>query len=195
MKKIKDFYYYRAKKENYPARSIYKLREIDEKYHILKPGYKVLDLGCSPGSWTKYCSEKIGDKGLVVGVDKQEFKMPELKNIIFIKEDIFKMDIGKIQHILPSFDVVLSDMAPSTTGIREVDQARSLELAGKAFFITQKVLRKGGSFVCKVFQGPDIKNFIEKLKTEFQFVKTIKPAGSRKESFETFILALNKAIP
>lgn len=192
MKKIKDHFYYRAKKENYPARSVYKLGEIDNKYHILKAGYKVLDLGCSPGSWAKYCSEKVGEKGLVVGIDKQEVKISGMGNARFFKEDIFKLDIESIKKISLSFDLVLSDMAPSTTGIRDVDQARSLELAKQAFFIAQQLLKPHGHFVCKIFQGQDVKSFIEQIKPSFEFVKTAKPESSRSESFEIFIVALNK---
>lgn len=186
MKKVKDFFYHKAKKDNYPARSVYKLEEIDKKYSILKKGYKVLDLGCVPGSWSKFVSTKVGEQGLVVGIDIQDLKLAGIRNMQFIKEDIFKLDIVKLKQICPQFDVVLSDMAPSTTGIREVDQARSMELVRQAFVIAQQCLKKSGNFVCKIFQGPDVKNFIELVRPRFEWVKIIKPAGSRAESFETY---------
>lgn len=192
MREIKDYFYYKAKKENYPARSVYKLEEIDKSYHIFKKGFKVLDLGCSPGGWTKYCSEKVGGDGKVVGVDKQELKLHGLENVVFLEEDIFKLDIEKIKQSSPNFDVVLSDMAPSTTGIREVDQARSLELAKQAFSIAQKLLKPKGHFVCKIFQGQDVKAFLKEVELHFETVKIVKPESSRKESFEVFITALCK---
>ncbi len=185
MRKVKDYFYYKAKKEKYPARSVYKLEEIDKKYHIIKNGYRVLDLGASPGSWTKYCSLRVGENGLVVGIDKEKIQVDLSSNIKFIQEDIFKLDI---KEILPEFDVVLSDLAPSTTGTREVDQARSMELAKQAFNAAKKVLRQNGYFICKVFQGPEVKNFIEEMRPYFGWVKIYKPAGSRKESFEIYII-------
>lgn len=178
----KDYFYKKAKKEKYPARSVYKLEEIDKKYHIIKSGYKVLDLGASPGSWMKYCSQKIGERGLVVGIDKEKIKIALPSNARFIQEDVFKIDISQ------GFDVVLSDLAPSTTGTREVDQARSIELVRQAFSIAQKVLQKGGHFICKVFQGPDLKGFMDSIRPRFEWVKLIKPEGSRKESFEIYIV-------
>lgn len=185
---LKDYFYYKAKKEKYPARSVYKLEEIDKKYHIIKNGHKVLDLGASPGSWTKYCSAKVGEKGLVVGIDKEKPKLDLPGNTVFIQEDIFKLDIEKVKELSPQFDVVLSDLAPSTTGTREVDQARSIELVRQAFNIARQVLKENGNFVCKVFQGPDVKNFIDDIRPRFDWIKTAKPMGSRKESFEVYIV-------
>lgn len=179
---LKDYFYKKAKKERYPARSVYKLEEIDKKYHIIKSGYKVLDLGASPGSWMKYCSQKVGERGLVVGIDKEKIKIDLPSNARFIQEDVFRLDISQ------GFDVVLSDLAPSTTGTREVDQARSIELVRQAFSIAQKALQKGGHFICKVFQGPDVKGFIDSIRPRFEWVKFIKPVGSRKESFEIYIV-------
>lgn len=179
----KDYFYEKAKKERYPARSVYKLEEIDKKYHIIKSGCRILDLGASPGSWMKYCSSKVGVGGLVIGVDKEKLKIDLPGNTRFIQEDVFKVEIPQ------GFDVVLSDLAPSTTGTREVDQARSIELVRQAFSIAQKVLKKGGHFICKVFQGPDVKGFIDSIRPGFEWVRLIKPVGSRSESFEIYIAA------
>lgn len=189
-KYLKDYFYEKAKKENYPARSVYKLEEIDKRYHIIKNGYKVLDLGASPGSWMKYCSVKVGPSGLVVGVDKEKIKIDLPANTRFIQEEIKNSIITAANSLkdYPSFDVILSDLAPKTTGTRDVDQARSVELIRQAFSIAQKVLKKGGHFICKVFQGPDVKGFIDSIRPGFEWVRLIKPVGSRSESFEIYIV-------
>lgn len=179
---LKDYFYKKAKKEKYPARSVYKLEEIDKRYHIIKRGCRVLDLGASPGSWTKYCSTKAGPGGLVVSADKEGIKIDLPGNVRFIEGDVFKLEFPS------GFDVVLSDLAPSTTGTKEVDQARSMELVRQAFNIAEKVLKKGGHFVCKVFQGPDVKGFMDNIRKYFEWGKLIKPAGSRSESFEIYIV-------
>jgi len=188
MKDVKDFYFFKAKKENYPARSIYKLEEIDKKYNLIKKGYKILDLGCAPGSWSKYCLEKVGSEGFVLGIDISDIKMSGSDNFIFLKEDIFKLDIAKVKSITQKFDAVISDMAPATTGTREVDQARSLDLVKQAFAIAKQFLKKGGFFICKIFQGPDFNSYLKIIESDFEWLKIIKPASSRKESFEIFIL-------
>ena len=140
MRKVKDHFYFKAKKENYPARSVYKLKEIDKKYRIIKKGYSILDLGAAPGSWAKYCSEIIGSNGLVIGIDKENVKMQLPDNVTFFKQDVNNLDLEKIKSTSSSFDVVLSDMAPATTGMRDVDQIRSLELVQKAFSIAKELL-------------------------------------------------------
>jgi len=190
MRKIKDHFYYKAKKEGYPARSVYKLQEIDKKYHIIKKGMNILDIGASPGSWSRYCAEKAGKKGLVIGIDKNAVK-PGF-GVKFIQQDIFALDIDKIKQICPVFDVVLSDLAPSTTGIRDIDQVHSLQLAQAAYRIAQELLKTGGHFVCKVFQGPDTKQLLRNIQEKFNWIKALKPAGSRKESFEIYILGYEK---
>jgi 23S rRNA (uridine2552-2'-O)-methyltransferase len=188
MKKIKDFYFHKAKKENYPARSVYKLEEIDKKYNIIKNGFKILDLGCAPGSWSKYCLEKTGEEGKVVGVDISDVRLNGASNFVFLKEDVFKLDIEKVKSISQKFDAVISDMAPSTTGTREVDQARSLDLVRQAFLVAKQVLKNSGCFICKIFQGPDLNAFLKTIEPSFEWLKIIKPQSSRKESFEIFIL-------
>lgn len=189
MRKIKDYFYYKAKRERYPARSVYKLEEIDKKYRIIKKGGWVLDLGCSPGSWSMYCSAKVGEKGLVAGIDREKPGVhPGGGRWVFLQRDVLKVDLEELRRISKEFDVVLSDLAPPTTGTKEVDQARSLELAQAAFDIAQNVLKPGGHFVCKLFQGPDMGSLLSQMREKFKWVKTTKPAGSRKESFELFLV-------
>ena len=193
MEKIKDYYFYKAKKEKYPARSVYKLEEIDKKYRLIKRKNRILDLGAVPGSWSKYCGSRVGEKGLVVGVDKGKTKIEISGNMVFIQEDVFNLDIGKLRDLTPYFDIVLSDLAPATCGIKSADQTRSLELAVRAFDIAGQVLAPGGHFVCKIFQGPDMKKMLlDKIRQSFEWVKTVKPKSTRKKSFELYIVALNR---
>lgn len=192
MKKIKDYYFHKAKKENYLARSVYKLQEINEKYHIIKPGMSVLDLGSSPGSWLQYVSKVIGNLGIAVGIDRNDLKEKIGGNVHFIKEDIFKIDYSKIKSILEYFDVLISDMAPDTTGIKDVDQFRSYELCMKALEIADNTLVKGGFFICKIFFGEDFNNFNMEVKKRFVSTKIFKPKSSRSESKEIYIIGFEK---
>lgn len=187
----KDYFYNKAKDENYPARSVYKLEDIDKKYNLVRVGDKILDLGCSPGSWMKYCSKKVGNNGLVVGIDIKDIGAEFDQNVIFFKEDIFQLKIEKLKETTDCFDIVLSDMAPNTTGTRWVDQARSLDLVQQAFAIAQEFLKPAGDMVCKIFQGPDVKQLTETMRKKFSEVKIVKPKGSRKESFEVFLVCRN----
>ena len=192
MRRVKDYFYHKAKKDKYPARSVYKLEEIDKKYRLIQKGIRVLDLGCSPGSWSKYCSNKIGEKGLVVGIDKEKTKVECLSNTVFIKGDILKLDLYSVKQVSQEFNVVLSDLAPSTTGIKEVDQVRSLELAEAAYNIALKMLKANGHFVCKLFQGPDMNKLLNEMRNKFMWVKTTKPSSSRKESSEVYVIGYGR---
>ena len=176
--KWEDHYSRRAKKERFPARSIYKLQEIQKKYNLIRKGGKVLDLGCSPGSWLMYAANLTGDTGRVVGIDLKPVSVQVPSHVTTYIGDILSMDdaIGK------DFNVVLSDMAPATTGIKSVDAARSFHLCQAALSIAQNALKPGGSFVCKIFQGEDFKEFSDAVKTNFKTQKIFKPESSRKAS-------------
>ncbi len=194
MKNYRDYYFKRAKKEDYPARSVYKLKEMDKKFNLFKRGQKVLDLGASPGSWTKYAKERIGREGEVVAVDLNPLKIPLGNEIIFYQGDILNRD-EKLDEILKGkspFDIVMSDMAPKTTGIRITDQTRSLELAEMALEISREFLKKDGIFIVKIFNGPDVPDFQKMVRNFFKNLKTYKPKSSRSESKETYILGLRK---
>lgn len=192
MKKVQDYYFKKAKKDNYPARSVYKLEEVQQKYGILKKGDAVLDLGCSPGSWTIYAAKTVGPSGTVVGVDVQETKITGLKNtagIELIRADIMADTIiPTIQEIRKHYNVVLSDIAPRTTGSKWADQQKSLELARRVLVLAEKLLAAKGNFYCKVFEGEDFQEFVNDVKKRFQTVKVYKPKSSRKESREVFVL-------
>lgn len=187
----KDYYFQKAKSENYAARSVFKLQEIDERFHILKGGYKVLDLGAAPGSWSQFASEKIGKQGRVLGIDIQPIKLT-LPNCVFITADMRELNLAEVMTqagITPPFDVVLSDMAPKTTGIRITDQSRSLELCELALQTAEKYLRIRGSFVCKLFHSEEFENFRLELRKRFQRVEVLRPKSTRKESKEIFFIA------
>lgn len=188
-----DFYAEKAKKEGYPARSVYKLKEIQERFHVIKRSAKVLDIGAAPGSWSLYASQCVGRKGSVCGVDLLpiELKSPP-DNVTFLCGDAFLDEIREEIVESGTFDTVLSDAAPKTTGNRVVDTGRSSELVGQVVDLALKVLKPGGSLVIKVFQGGDEQELMQNLKQHFSAVRYLKPKASRNESFETFAVATSR---
>jgi 23S rRNA (uridine2552-2'-O)-methyltransferase len=187
----KDYYFQKAKSEKYAARSIFKLQEIDDRFKIIKPGYKILDLGAAPGSWSQYASEKVGKTGRVLGIDLQPIKLT-LPNAAFVCADMRDLKLDEIMtenQIAPPFDVVLSDMAPKTTGIRVTDQTRSLELCELALATAERFLRPRGSFVCKLFHSEEFEQFRRTLRERFGRVEVLRPKSTRKESKEIFFIA------
>jgi 23S rRNA (uridine2552-2'-O)-methyltransferase len=188
----RDIYRSRARAEGYVARAVYKLQEVDEKYHLLQPGQRVLDLGCSPGSWLQYIASRTGPDGLVVGVDANPPEIDLVPPLSFVQGEVTSIDLETITAISPVFDVVVSDLAPKTTGMRQVDQQRSLELAFLAYEWAWKLLREGGHFLVKVFEGPDTADLVAALKKSFNICRHVKPAGSRPASREMYLLGLKK---
>jgi len=192
MYKPQDYYFKKAKKEGYPARSVYKLKEIDEKFHLFKPGDLVLDLGCFPGSWLLYIEKVIQPKGKVIGIDLKPITVPT--SAIFLQKDIFKLKAEEIQDLLqknnlPSkFNVIVSDLAPATSGVKDVDSGRSFELIKKAFSFIPLLLKKEGSFVCKAFESNDVHFLAKKVSPLFRFFKMFKPKATRKRSKEVFVV-------
>ena len=190
-KRKKDFYYRKAKIEGLRSRAAYKLAQLDRKFKIFKGVKKVLDLCCAPGGWLQYSLSKVGNDGLVIGVDLLEIS--PLPNVHFIRGDITREEtLEKIVKIAGSkIDLVLSDCSPNVSGIWELDHARQIFLAEKALEIAEKVLRKGGKFIVKVFQGDLFNDYLDKVKTVFRNVRVTKPEASRKESAEMYIVAFN----
>jgi 23S rRNA (uridine2552-2'-O)-methyltransferase len=189
--KTNDHFARKAKKENYVARSVYKLMEIDQKYRVLHAGDHVLDLGASPGSWSQYASEVIGDKGRLLGVDLKKVFL-SLPNAVFLKGDILTLELGPLleQHgFTKPFDVIISDMAPDTTSSRFTDQMRSLELCEMALVTAHKLLRPGGNFVCKIFDSGDAMGFRDELKRNFKSVQLLRPKSVQQSSKEFFMIA------
>ena len=190
-----DYYAKRARQENFPARSVYKLQEIQKKYRLIKKGHKVLDLGCAPGSWLKYAADLVGEQGLVVGIDLKPVTETLPAHVRVLIEDVMAIaDVpDKFTELIGSrFDAVISDMAPSTTGKKDVDAARSYNLSRAALSIAENILAPGGVFVCKIFQGEDFEEFIACVKSGFEACKIYKPRSTRKESKETYVIGIGR---
>ena len=187
-----DHYTRQAKKEKYPARSVYKLKEIQQKHGLIKAGDKVLDLGCAPGSWLLYAADLTGKTGEVVGIDKYPVTAPMPSNVRVRRGNVLSPENGVFESMGTDFNVVLSDMAPATTGIKDVDAARSFNLCEAALTISQRCLKPGGSFVCKIFQGEDFNTFLDRIKNMYQKHKIYKPRSSRKASREIYIIGMGK---
>lgn len=193
MREYRDYFFRKAKTENYPARSIYKLQEIDAKYHLLKRGDRVLELGAAPGSWSLGAAQKVGPNGLVLACDIQATDTVFPPQVHFLQDDALNPSPEFLERIraFSPFNLVMSDMAPSTTGTKFTDQARSLELAKEAFQFSLSYLCKGGNFIVKIFMGPDIQELLAPMRRAFKSVKTFKPKSSRAESKETFFIGLD----
>jgi 23S rRNA (uridine2552-2'-O)-methyltransferase len=184
----RDRFHQKAKREGYLARAVYKLEEIDAKHHIFERGMtRVLDLGCAPGSWLQYAREHIGDGAQLVGLDRGALQRPPPGARIVVG-DVMTVDVQELLGELPAFDIVLSDMAPDTSGVRHLDQARSEVLFERALEIATAVLAPGGNFVGKLFQGPDFKRLTEAVRARFAVQKTAKPASSRQISIEQYVI-------
>lgn len=184
-RRVADHYTLKARQEDYPARSVFKLREIDEKYHILKNGNRVLDLGASPGSWAKYAAQKVGSGGRVIGVDLNAPEFVFTDPMRFIQADVSETAPDFLKEEGP-FDLVLTDMAPKTTGHKGVDQIKSAELVMAAFQWARVLLKPGGTFVFKVFQGNEAEGVFREIGPYFKTMRRVKPKSSRKISPEIF---------
>lgn len=184
----KDAFHKRAQKEGFRARAVFKLEEIDKRFKIFAPGMRVLDLGCSPGSWLQYAAKQVGRSGQLVGIDRHAIDLA-LPNLRLLVGDVNEVSAAELIGDLQAFDVVLSDMAPDTTGIRHVDQTRSEQLFERALDIATETLRPGGSFVGKLFQGPEFQALVQRCRRQFGAVKMEKPKGSRNQSIEQYVVA------
>lgn len=183
-----DAAYLRAKKEQYAGRAVYKLEEIDDKFHLFKPAGRVLDLGCWPGSWLQYVAPKIGPEGLGVGVDLKAVSIALPPHISTFEGDVFKLKPEAFRKKFGAFTVVISDMAPHTSGDRPGDQHGSEELFLRAIEIARACLRPGGHFTAKIFQGPRFPQILRTMKETFQESKAFRPASTRTGSFEQYMV-------
>lgn len=190
--KWEDHYSRKAKKDNFAARSVYKLEEIQKKHRLIKKGDKVIDLGCAPGSWLQYAAGLTGSSGQVVGIDKKPLTINIPANARCFTADILDMDEPLLESIGKGYNLVMSDMAPATTGQKHVDAARSFELCQTALSVAEKLLKPGGNFVCKIFQGESFQEFSESVKNSFKQHKIFKPQSSRKASKEIYIIGIGK---
>ncbi len=182
-----DRFHGQAKDAGFRARSVYKLEEIDQAIHLFNAGDRVCDLGCAPGSWLQYARTRIGERGAMVGIDRVAIAgVPGARLLV---GDVFTVVPADLLGELSHFDVVMSDMAPDTTGVRHVDQSRSEALFERALELACATLAPGGRFVGKLFQGPDFHKLIVACRERFATVKVMKPASSRQISIEQYITA------
>jgi 23S rRNA (uridine2552-2'-O)-methyltransferase len=186
-----DRFHQKAKKEGFLARAVFKLEELDQQFKLFKPGQRVLDLGCAPGSWLQYARSRVGEKGTLVGLDRGPLR-GDVAGARIVVGDVMTIDVKDLLGELPAFDVVLSDMAPDTSGIRSLDQSRSEALFERALEIALLTLAPGGNFAGKLFQGPDFKKLIEAVRAKFETAKTAKPASSRQISIEQYVVGLRR---
>lgn len=186
----KEHFYRAAKKEGYRSRAAYKLKQIQNRFHVIKKGDVVIDLGAAPGGWSQVAREIVGEKGLVVGIDLQPIK--PIKDAIFIVGDMTKKEtIEKIKEKIGNkkVDVIISDMSPNISGNYSLDHANSIWLAENALDFAKKFLKNNGNFICKVFEGELLKEFLNKVKADFEVVKLHSPPASRKSSSEIYVIA------
>jgi 23S rRNA (uridine2552-2'-O)-methyltransferase len=192
MKRTEEYYSKLARLKDFPARSVFKLQEIQDRFSLLKTGQKVLDLGSAPGSWSQFCLQRIGSKGSLVGVDLEpvSFKVPPGKRYRFLQGDICSSEIAGTLGELGPYDLVLSDAAPRTTGSDLVDTQGSLEIVQRAIEIATNTLKPGGNLVVKVFQGGEEGQLLRQMRSLFRRARAFKPAASRNKSRETYFLGL-----
>ncbi|MCG8617824.1 MAG: RlmE family RNA methyltransferase [Desulfobacterales bacterium] len=182
----------KAKSQGYPARSVYKLEEIQKKFRVMKKGDTVLDLGCAPGSWTLYAAKQVGDRGRVLGIDLKTVDIKLPANVTTIQDNILRLETPGFLDQADGCKLVMSDMAPATTGRKDVDALRSFELCRMALDVALNRVASKGNFVCKIFQGNEFKAFEKDVKAAFRECKIFKPESCRKQSKEIYIIAKDK---
>jgi len=192
-KRKKDHFHRLAKERGYRSRAAFKLQQIAKRYHFVRQGDSVLDLGAAPGGWLQTAHQIVGNHGYLLGVDKDPISDLPFENVKTIVADILDQNvISNIESSGPSkYDVVLSDLAPNVSGVWEVDHARQIDLARSALRIACSVLKPSGIFLVKVFQGSEIIDFRNEMKVRFRFLRIVKPPASRSESAELYFLGLD----
>ncbi|HSY21846.1 MAG TPA: RlmE family RNA methyltransferase [Polyangiaceae bacterium] len=180
-----------AKDAGYPARSVFKLEEIDRRVQLLKPGQRVLDLGAAPGSWTLFAAKRIGPTGKLFGVDLSPIGIALPPNAEFVQGDALSLANEELARYAP-YDVVLSDMAPNTTGSRITDQVRSAELFLRALAVAATLGAKGGAFVGKIFMSDELPAARAELRKHYAAERLIRPEGTRAISTEIFAIGTGK---
>jgi 23S rRNA (uridine2552-2'-O)-methyltransferase len=185
-----DFWALKAKKEGYPARSVYKLMEIDKKFGLIKQGARILDIGAAPGSWSLWVLQRLAGRGFLAAVDLQELGVePPYENFLFVRGDIYDDEVRSRLLAAGPFGLVLSDAAPATTGNRLVDQSSSEGIVEAVMDYAETALVKGGAMVAKIFQSGAEADLLKRLRGRFSQAKGFKPEACRSESFETYLVA------
>lgn len=189
----REYYYRKAKKENFRSRASFKLLQAAKKYNFIKPGYVVVDLGAAPGGWAQVAGNLVESSGFVLAIDMKPITNFNETNIRTIIGDITDSQILNIikEFLLRPADVVISDVSPNVSGIWELDHARQIDLATQSLHISTKILRSGGNFFVKGFQGGTLNKFVVEVKKNFHFVKMVKPKASRMKSAELYVLGMN----
>jgi len=188
LRQINDPFVEKAKLEGWRSRAAFKIIEVDEKFKIFKKGKIVIDLGAAPGGWSQYAVTKVGE-GNVFGIDLLEIE--PIPGVKFFQQDFFESDL--ISLVGKKCDILLSDMAANTTGDHQTDHLRIIGLLEEALDLAEKILNKNGVFVGKIFQGGSSDEILKKLRKNFSTVKYFKPNSSRKDSSETYLVALGFA--
>ncbi len=189
-----DHFTREAKQRGYPARSVFKLEDIDRRVRLFRPGMHVLDLGAAPGSWSLYASQKVGPQGVVVAVDLEELTQHFPGNVTTLQGDALALGNEELSSGGP-YDVVVSDMAPRTTGNRLGDQTRSFELFLRALAVAEELLKPNGAFVGKIFMGEDFAKAKNAVKRGFGEQRAIRPESTRASSYELFLVGLRRLRP
>ena len=182
----------RARREGYAARSVYKLQELDKRFRLFRSGQRVLDLGAAPGSWSQFALRRIGQTGLLVSIDLKPITAP-LPGAVIVQDDAFAVDMAALDELsagrAPPFDLILSDMAPDTTGVSLADHVASVELCDRALDLGRTSLVPGGALVVKLFQGEDEAALRSRIKLCFKGIKAVRPKATRSQSVEIFLVA------
>jgi len=190
--KKKDYYYRRAKAEKYRSRAAFKLRQLNKKFRLIKKGDVVVDLGAAPGGWMQVSREIVGDTGFVLGVDIARIEPFPEENVAIIRGDFTSPEVvEEIKETVDRAGVIISDASPDISGVWSIDHFRSLELATQALELCREILRPGGNFLVKVFQGEGLEEFIREVRKNFGYVKVTKPKASRSRSSEVYIIGKN----
>jgi len=191
-KRTKDFFYKQAKEVGAVARSFFKIEDLDQKYKLVKPNMRIMDVGAAPGSWIQYLLQKTGDGGFIYAIDLNPLNISVPDNVVFDQLNLFDITPEQIKEQHGMFDLIISDVAPRTTGSDFVDQTKSYNLVEHVRAIAEVVLKKNCNMICKMYQSGDTKKFTEDMRRIFTDVKIQKPESSRKQSREIFIVGLKK---
>ena len=191
--KLGDSYYKKAKQEGYRSRAAFKLIELQERFHIFRPGDYLVDLGAAPGGWLQVAAKFVGPSGKVIGIDLQAIAPLSHKSVILVQGDVTTREAEERikKHFSRAADCVISDLSPKLSGIRDADEARSLELNRVALEVTKRLLRPGGSFLIKSFVNQELRAFSAEIERSFRSLERTRPDASRKSSSEIYLFAKN----
>ncbi len=191
-----DFWAIKAKKEGYPARSVFKLMELDKKFRLIKPGMKILDIGAAPGSWSLFVLKQLNGKGFLSAVDLSPMGIkPPYSNYFFLKGDLYSPEVRKAVAEHGPYDLVLSDAAPATTGSHSLDTDRSEAIVEAVLDYADEMLRAGGNVVCKLFVGGGERDILDRIKENYETARGFKPIACRQVSFETYVVGMHRKKP